>query len=374
MQQRYTRRLLKIFWGTKPSERPVQGGSKLRSEFRMIPEFAPQKAVWIQWPRPRAVEGADGRDFVDERLFITAFVEIERACRTEGEVHNIVLDNNAERSAKEKLTEADVPLENIFFHILPYDSCWSRDNGPIFVRKNDQEHILDFGFNAWGYPPWGPYDKDDKIPQRIAELLGIGYTHVQYVDHEDAYKIRGLIYEGGAFEFSGEGTIVASWAICKHRNPQLTKEQASQIFKNFTGAHTVIWIDSVWPGTTAEKADNHTDGYMKFYDKGKVCVAEELTDPVLGSVVDGPGKEAAEKLEQAGWDVYRLPSGCRWTFVNCLVFNEKVIAGYVGTPMTLLERETMEKLYPSKPIIVIEIGPMVQAGGGVHCVTQQQPK
>ncbi len=113
---------------------------------------------------------------------------------------------------------------------------------------------------------------------------------------------------------------------------------------------------------------------MKFYDKGKVCVAEELTDPVLGSVVDGPGKEAAEKLEQAGWDVYRLPSGCRWTFVNCLVFNEKVIAGYVGTPMTLLERETMEKLYPSKPIIVIEIGPMVQAGGGVHCVTQQQPK
>jgi len=64
---------------------------------------------------------------------------------------------------------------------------------------------------------------------------------------------------------------------------------------------------------------------MKFYDKDKVCV--------LGSEVDGPGKEAASKLEQAGWDVYRLSS----TFT-------------------------------------IEIGPMAQAGGGVHCVTQQQPK
>ncbi len=197
---------------------------------------------------------------------------------------------------------------------------------------------------------------------------------MQYVDHADDDKIKGLIYEGGAFEFSGEGTIVASWAICKHRNPQLTKEQASQIFKNFTGAHTVIWIDSVWPGTTAEKADNHTDGYMKFYDKGKVCVAEELADSVSRSVIKSPAKEAAEKLEQAGWDVYRLPSGLRWTFVNCLVFNQKVIAGYVGTPMTLLEKETMEKLYPGKTVIAIEIGPMAQAGGGVHCVTQQQPE
>lgn len=337
----------------------------MRSEFRMTPEFAPQKAVWLQWPTLRA----------EERDFVPAFVEIERACCTEGEVHNIVMDKDAERMVKQKLTDAEVPLDNIFFHIMPIDSCWSRDNGPIFVRKNGQEHILDFGFNAWGYAPWGPYDKDNKVPKRIAELLGIGYTQVQYVDCEDGNKTKHLIYEGGAFEFSNEGTIVGSWAICQHRNPHLTKKQATQIFKDLTGAHTVIWIDSVWPETTAEKADNHTDGYMKFYDKDKVCVSEELTVPELGwKKVKGPGEEAAAKLEQAGWDVYRLPSEFRWSFVNCLIFNRKVIAGYVGTPMTSLEKETMEALYPGKTIIAIEIGPMAQAGGGVHCVTQQQPK
>jgi len=338
----------------------------MRSEFRIIPEFAPQKAVWLQWPTLRA----------EEREFVPAFVEIERACCTEGEVHNIVLDKNAERIVKQKLTDAEVPLDNIFFHIMPHDSCWSRDNGPIFVRKNGQEHILNFGFNAWGYAPWGPYDKDDKVPKRIAELLGIDYTQVQYVDYKDGNKTKHLIYEGGAFEFSGEGTIVGSWAICQHRNPNLTKEQATQVFKGLTGAHMVIWIDSVWPETTAEKADNHTDGYMKFYDKGKICVSEEVAAPGLGwkKVTGMPGKEAAEKLEQAGWDVYRLPSGFRWSFVNCLIFNRKVIAGYVGTPMTCLEKETMEELYPDKTIIAIEIGPMAQAGGGVHCVTQQQPK
>jgi agmatine deiminase len=60
--------------------------------------------------------------------------------------------------------------------------------------------------------------------------------------------------------------------------------------------------------------------------------------------------------------------------MNCLTFNQKVIAGYVDTPMTPLEKETMEELYPGKTIIAIEIGPMAKAGGGVHCVTQQQPK
>ncbi|UCC32930.1 MAG: agmatine deiminase family protein, partial [Candidatus Bathyarchaeota archaeon] len=228
-----------------------------------------------------------------------------------------------------------------------------------------QEHILGFGFNGWGYAPWGPYDKDDKVPQRIAELLDLGYTQVQYVDRQEGDKIRDFVYEGGTLEFSGEGTTVGSWAICKHRNPHLTREQATQILEEITGAHTIIWIDSIWPETTPEKGDNHTDGYMKFYDKGKVCV--------VNSEVDGPGKEAAAKLEKAGWDVYRPPSRFSWTFVNCLIFNRKVIAGHIGTP-TPSEEETMKELYPSKTVVSIEIGLMTQAGGGVHCVTQQQPR
>ncbi|MCS7124411.1 MAG: agmatine deiminase family protein [Candidatus Bathyarchaeota archaeon] len=328
-------------------------------EFTMIPEFAPQKGVWLQWPTFKVSRGVNGRSFV------SAFIEIIRECSTEGEVHIIVLDSNAKNEVKQKLAVAEVPLKNIFFHILPYDSCWIRDNGPIFVRKNGQEHILDFGFNAWGYAPWGPWDKDDEIPKRIANLLGIGYTTLKYVDYREGGKAKDFIYEGGAFEFSGEGTVIASWAICRQRNPHLNKKQATRVFKKFTGAHTVIWIDSIWPGTSAKKADNHTDGYIKFYAKDKVCV--------LGSEMEGPGKEAAKKLEREGWDVFRLPQGFRWTFVNCLIFNSKVISGCLGAP-TPLEMEIMKELYPGKTIVTVEISPLAKAGGGVHCVTQQQPK
>ncbi|MGD8505565.1 MAG: agmatine deiminase family protein, partial [Candidatus Bathyarchaeota archaeon] len=96
----------------------------------MIPEFAPQKAVWLQWPTSKYL----AEEELDERNFIPAFVEIERECCTEGEVHNIVLNKDAERTAKQKLTYAGVPLDRIFFHIMPIDSCWMRDSGPIFLR------------------------------------------------------------------------------------------------------------------------------------------------------------------------------------------------------------------------------------------------
>lgn len=341
----------------------------MNGEYYIIPEFAPQKSVWLQWP-----SSSIGDEGVDERQFIPAFVEIARGCHTEGEGHILTQNQAAEADAKQKLVDGGVALNNIFFHIMPYDAAWIRDNGPIFVRKNGKEHILNFGFNAWGYPPWGPYDKDNKVPEQIAELLEIDWTQVRYVDHIDGNKTKDLIYEGGSFEFSGEGTIVGSWAICKQRNPNLSKEQATQIFKDVTGAHTVIWIDSVWPGTSGEKSSNHTDGYMKFYNKGKVCVKESGVRSTSGKTLDGPGKEAAKKLENIGWDIYRLPPEFRWSFVNCFIFNNKVMAGYVDTPMTPLEKEIMEGLYPGKTIIAIEIGPMAQAGGGVHCVTQQQPK
>lgn len=75
----------------------------------MIPEFAPQKAVWIQWPTSKD----------DEQNFIPAFVKIERECCTEGEAHNIVLDKNSKRSAKQKLFDAGVPLDNIFSTLFP---------------------------------------------------------------------------------------------------------------------------------------------------------------------------------------------------------------------------------------------------------------
>ena len=54
---------------------------KMSRGFRMIPEFASQKAVWLQWSTSKYNREEDDHDF------IPAFVEIERGCCTEDEVH-----------------------------------------------------------------------------------------------------------------------------------------------------------------------------------------------------------------------------------------------------------------------------------------------
>ena len=54
---------------------------KMSRGFKMIPEFASQKAAWLQWSTSKYNREEDDHDF------IPAFVEIERGCCTEREVH-----------------------------------------------------------------------------------------------------------------------------------------------------------------------------------------------------------------------------------------------------------------------------------------------
>ncbi len=350
--------------------------------YRMIGEFAPMESVWIQWPDPRdsTMYGFHPTIgfYLNPQEWNPPFVELVRECQTEGKVNIIVLGDYGEQYARCYLTLSKVPLDNVFFHKLSYDHPWARDNLGPFCVKDGKLHMLDFGFNAWDRPDWGPYERDDKVPEQVANMLGIGCTHVTYVDPIDG-KTKTLIYEGGGFEYSGEGTTVAVWSTIKNRNPNITQAQATQIFKEITGAHTVIWIeysryepDDPRYGSGA----NHTDGFMKFYAPGKVTVSGKK----------GKALEAIEKLEAAGWTVDKVEMA--WTFMNNLIFGNKVIAGcssYDWGSDAYLDAEEFEKkiqagkkelqkLFPDKEIVVIDITILALNGGGIHCVTQQQPR
>lgn len=57
------------------------------------------------------------------------------------------------------------------------NDSWMRDCGPTFV-KNDRGKVrllIDWEFNAWGGLAGGlyyPWDLDDQIPRKIAEITG----------------------------------------------------------------------------------------------------------------------------------------------------------------------------------------------------------
>jgi agmatine deiminase len=43
-----------------------------------------------------------------------------------------------------------VPDTNITWHIIPVDSAWMRDNGPVYVTDGTKMWVQNWKFDAWG--------------------------------------------------------------------------------------------------------------------------------------------------------------------------------------------------------------------------------
>ncbi len=123
------------------------------------------------------------------------------------EVHVNVAGPEMEHSARQVLAGAGVADDHVFFHHHPTDDAWCRDHGPIFVQRDREQLILDWGYNAWGnkYPP---FEQDDVIPTRIGAELGIEVV------------APGMILEGGSIEVNGLGTLITTEACLLNPEPQ----------------------------------------------------------------------------------------------------------------------------------------------------------
>ena len=78
----------------------------------------------------------------------------------------------------------------------PYGDVWTRDTGPIFLRKAGVLTALRFTHNGWGGKYL--YPGDAEVGLKLAALAG---AEAEPVD---------LAAEGGAFEFDGEGTVLTT--------------------------------------------------------------------------------------------------------------------------------------------------------------------
>src|SRR5207247_6693037 len=112
-----------------------------------------------------------------------------------------LLCGDLEAKARLVLRKCGVPLENVQFLRIPTDRVWTRDSGPIFVRRDGRKAIAHFRFNAWAkYPDW---KRDAKIPERAAKALGVPLLPVQH-------RGRDVVLEGGAIDLNGRGTILTT--------------------------------------------------------------------------------------------------------------------------------------------------------------------
>lgn len=320
---------------------------------RVPAEFEPHETTWMQWPR--GVEASYRPNFAN---IIGALQPYETV--------DILVRSAPERDqAQNFLQSSGIPLANLTFHIMPYNWAWMRDNGPVWVEVNGELVIQDWGFDGWGgiAPPW---NLDDAVPCVVAADLGIPCQA-----HSE------LIVERGSLEFNGVDTVIASWTVQAARNPGWSMSEMESHFQEAWGVSHVVWLMSA--PVEDEFTGGHVDGIARFIDADTVVVARQQPGHDDAWVYD----EAASIIEGAGLEVLRLdiPGTVTYqgiamsaNYINWLVANGVVVAPGFGNPAWDAQAQAaIESFFPGRAVHVVECLEIWYWGGGVHCVTNDQP-
>ena len=250
-----------------------------------------------------------------------------------------------------------------------------RDTGPVFVVNEKGEKAgVDFNFNGWGEKQ--TFSRDAKVAAFVAKQAGV--PRIQ----------SNLILEGGGIEVDGHGTaiITESCVLNDNRNPGVSKAQCERELKQLLGLKKIIWL----PGIKGRDiTDGHTDFYARFARPG-VVVAGYDPDPdsfdhavtkrhldILRAATDAQGRKLDVVVLEAPTDIREDFANDDFAagYINFYVCNGAVIAPEFGDKRTdAAAKKALQRAFPDREVVQINIDGIAAGGGGIHCTTQQEPK
>ncbi|HMS96520.1 MAG TPA: agmatine deiminase family protein [Tabrizicola sp.] len=339
------------------------GGSARAAGFRYPEETDPHERTLMQWPVNPAVH--DDADFLhdlqgtiaDIASTIAAFEPV------------VMLAAEEHHEAIRKRVSGGVELWDI-----PTDDLWCRDSGPSFVVDGKGGlAVTQFNFNGWGGKQ--VHGNDGKIAAQVAERLGLPVFDV------------GLVGEAGGVETDGHGTLIAhesSW-VNRNRN-QSSKAEVEALLLDTMGAEKMIWAPGI---KGADITDYHIDALARFVKPGQVLIqmGEEMdpedpwsvaafeTRATLAEATDAKGRKLDLVTLPEPWDIRVESPNFVASYVNYYVCNGAVIAAQFGDKTADAEAAALlAGLYPGREIVMLNIDPVGEVGGGIHCATHEQPK
>lgn len=255
------------------------------------------------------------------------------------------------------------------------NDSWCRDSGPSFICHPQQGLAgVSWRFNAWGGK--SAHDLDEGLARRVLNHLGV-----------ECFGIP-LGNEGGAIHVDGEGTLITTESVLlnPNRNPGMSKAEMEEIFIRFLGVKKTVWLPGDPDHVTGDMTDGHVDGVCAFARPGVLLVdATHDTDSVYAHVVrenrralelatDAQGRkfelielfEATDAVD-VGAEVF-----CA-SYTNFYIANDAIIMPAYGIDADRVAADVLAKAFPGREVVPVRINHLAHGGGGVHCITQQQP-
>jgi agmatine deiminase len=257
--------------------------------------------------------------------------------------------------------------------IATIDDGWMRDSGPTFVKSGDKLAAVDWIFNGWGNQGgWANWENDDAVASLIAAEVGVPNLR------------SNLVNEGGGIHVNGAGAVLLTETVQlgEARNPGWTRAEVEAEIHAKLGTERAIWLRR---GLTRDYEDFGTQGHVDIV----ACFADERT--ILFHDQQNPqhpdfsvSHEVKRTLEEAGgFKLVAVPAPTvlrdahgvvDYSYINHYICNGAVILCAFDDPNDAVAKEILEGIYLGREVILVDARELFARGGGIHCITQQQPK
>ncbi len=350
--------------------------------FSMPAEWEKHEATWLGWPH----NPTDWPDKLETIRWV--YGEMVRKIAP-GETVRILVRTGAEgKLARRYLTRAGADLKHVEFIVHPTNRGWTRDSGPIFVRRRNPKSeirnpkwetaIVHFHFNAWAkYPDW---QKDRKVPETAAKRLG---KHL----FDATCQGKPFVLEGGGIDVNGRGTLLTTEECyldpkVQVRNPGLRRKDMDETLQKYLGVRNVFWLAA---GPVGDDTHGHIDDICRFVNPKTVVLIREMNRKDVNyrplaenwdriqnlRLEDGTRPEVVPLPMPAAicFDGDRLPA----SYANFYIANAAVLVPTFNDPNDRVALGILGELFRDRPVVGIHAVDLVLGFGSLHCLTQQQP-
>jgi agmatine deiminase len=418
--------LLQCGTAYKPRVQKTDGAPEV---LRQPAEFEPQDCIWLIWPPVDHKEGYSAE--VVTLQIITALIPHTRVVVT-------AATPDLYKKAKATIPAAALENGRVELLLLPSEQLWARDMGPVFVQlRNGKKAIVNFGFNAWGYTPENAMDEStirmEKYDAAVAELRKLPLISTDLISEGGNRELngKGVLMLVQAVE-QGRNPRMTKAAMEGEFRRLLGVKKVIWLKEGLhEDDHTFRGTLPLANGTrayTVATTNGHIDEFARFVNDSTILLAEvpaeDLHEPVarenhrrleenyaiLEKATDQDGRpfriirmptphQVPDRMKP-GDSVYDFISTLDYkdgsvfpvgatvqviptaSYLNFLI-TDKVVIGQKYwreglNPAIKLRDETarsiLEDVFPGRTILLLDALAINFGGGGIHCITIQEPK